>query len=101
MQEILLAIIAVLGSTSAWQYYEKRRMEKKEESNWVKMDCAKRIEKLEELLEDARSEKERLRTHVLELTGLVNQLKVKIEFLEIGTQCHYYKKAQKEKNEAE
>jgi predicted nuclease with TOPRIM domain len=82
MNEILLAIIAILGSTSAWQYYERRSVEKKEHENWVKMDCSKRIEKLELLLSESSKEKEELRKTILELTAQVSELRVKIEYLE-------------------
>lgn len=82
MNEILLAIIAILGSTSAWQYYERRSIEKREHENWIKMDCSKRIEKLEFLLNESSKEKDDLRKTILELTKQVSELRVKIEYLE-------------------
>lgn len=82
MNEILLAIIAVLGSTSAWQYYEKRSLEKREQDAWIKMDCSKRIEKLEFLLNESSKEKDQLRKTILELSKQVAELRVKIEYLE-------------------
>jgi predicted RNase H-like nuclease (RuvC/YqgF family) len=85
MNDILLAIIAVLGSTSAWQYYESKRKEKKEADSWIRVDCTQRIEKLEALLEASRAENIGLREEILKLTASLNQLKVKVEYLEKET----------------
>jgi len=79
---VLVTIVTVLGSTSAWKYYEKRAESKKDDDNFIKQDCRDRIAKLEALLQESSEEKERLRTTILELTEKVAALTVKVEFLQ-------------------
>jgi len=79
---VLVTIITVLGSTSAWKYYEKRAEAKKDDDNFIKQDCRDRISKLEALLQESSEEKERLRTTILELTEKVAALTVKVEYLQ-------------------
>jgi peptidoglycan hydrolase CwlO-like protein len=79
---VLVTIVTVLGSTSAWKYYEKRAESKKDDDNFIKQDCRDRISKLEALLQESSEEKERLRTTILELTEKVAALTVKVEFLQ-------------------
>jgi len=43
---VLITMITVLGSTSAWKYYEKRAEAKKDDDNFIKQDCRDRIAKL-------------------------------------------------------
>ena len=40
---VLITLITVLGSAGAWRYYEKRAQDKKDEEDYIKDDCAKRI----------------------------------------------------------
>lgn len=82
MEQILLAVITVLGSAGVWKYFENRAKERTSSQEWIKMDCQRRIEKLEALLREASTEKELLRKQVLELTAAVSELSTKIEFLE-------------------
>lgn len=79
---VLVTIITVLGSTSAWKYYEKRAESKKDDDNFIKQDCRDRIAKLEALLQESADEKERLRSTILDLTEKVAALTVKVEFLQ-------------------
>lgn len=79
---VLVTMITVLGSTSAWKYYEKKADAKKDEDNFIKQDCRDRILKLEALLQESASEKDKLRQTVLELTEKVSALTVKVEFLQ-------------------
>ena len=79
---VLVTIITVLGSTSAWKYYEKRAEAKKDDDNFIKQDCRDRISKLEALLQESADEKERLRSTILELTEKVAALTVKVEYLQ-------------------
>ena len=79
---VLVTAITVLGSTSAWRYYEKRSDSKKEEEMQYRYDCRDRIAKLEALLEEAGKEKEIMRKTILELSTKVAELTTKIEFLE-------------------
>jgi len=78
----LITAITVLGSASAWRYYEKRAMRKEKSEDYMKDECRERIVKLEVLLERSSAEKDDLRTKVLKLTEEVAQLRIKVEFLE-------------------
>jgi TolA-binding protein len=82
MQEVILSLLAILGSAGAWKFYENRAKDKKTNDDWIKLDCAKRITKLERLLEEASDEKNELRKQILELTGMVAELRTKVDFLE-------------------
>lgn len=79
---IVITIIGVLGSTSAWKYYEKRVMAKAKVENFMKDECRERLTKLEVLLEKSAQEKDNMRDQILKLTAQVSELKVKVEFLE-------------------
>ena len=50
---VIITLITVLGSTSAWKYYEKRAEVKRDDDNFVKQDCRERIAKLEALLQES------------------------------------------------
>ena len=69
---VIITAITVLGSTSAWRFYEKRMDKKKEDEFEFKYDCRARIDKLEFLLSEASREKEELRETILNLP-LVDQ----------------------------
>ena len=79
---VLITMITVLGSTSAWKYYEKRAEAKKDDDNFIKQDCRDRIAKLEALLKESSQEKEKMRETILALTEKVAALTVKVEFLQ-------------------
>ena len=79
---VLITTITVLGSASAWRYYEKRAMRKEKSEDYMKDECRERIAKLEVLLERSSSEKDDLRSKILDLTRDVAELRVKVEFLE-------------------
>ena len=79
---VLVTAITVLGSTSAWKYYERRAEMKKDEENFIKQDCRDRISKLEALLKESAQEKEKMRETILLLTEKVAALTVKVEFLQ-------------------
>ena len=80
---VIITLITVLGSAGAWRYYEKRAQEKKEEDDYIKDDCAKRIDRLEALLEKSSREKDELREKILELTKDVAELSIKVKYLEM------------------
>lgn len=80
---IIITLITVLGSAGAWKYYEKRAENKREEENYIKDDCTKRIDKLEDLLEKGSEEKDELRSKILELTKSVAELTIKVKYLEM------------------
>ena len=79
---VIITTITVLGSASAWRYYEKRAMRKEKSEDYMKDECRERITKLEVLLERSSSEKDDLRSKILDLTREVAELRVKVEFLE-------------------
>lgn len=80
---IIITLITVLGSAGAWRYYEKRAENRREEENYIKDDCSKRIDKLEALLEKGAEEKNELRDKILELTKNVAELTIKVKYLEM------------------
>ena len=79
---VLITVVTVLGSASAWKYYEKRAAIREKSENFMKNECRERIAKLEVLLERGSKEKDTMRDEILKLTGMVSEMKVKIEFLE-------------------
>ena len=80
---VIITLITVLGSAGAWRYYEKRAQDRKEEEDYIKDDCAKRIDRLEALLEKSSREKDELREKILELTKDVAELTIKVKYLEM------------------
>jgi septal ring factor EnvC (AmiA/AmiB activator) len=80
---VIVTLITVLGSAGAWRYYEKRAQDKKEEEDYIKDDCARRIDRLEALLEKSSQEKDELREKILELTKDVAELTIKVKYLEM------------------
>lgn len=79
---VLITVVGVLGSASAWRYYEKRAMTKERNEEFIRNDCKDRISKLEILLEESSKEKDEMRETILKLTEQVSQLAVKVEFLQ-------------------
>jgi len=78
----IITVVTVLGSASAWRFYEKRASAKEKADNFMKDDCRERIIKLELLLERSATEKDQMRQEILQLTKQVSSLTVKVEFLE-------------------
>ena len=79
---VLITALTVLGSTSAWRFYEKRAISKEKSENFMKDECRERIVKLEVLLERSSKEKDEMRQEILKLTGEVSELRVKVDFLQ-------------------
>lgn len=78
---VLITAVTVLGSASAWRFYEKRLEAKRNDENFMRDDCRDRIAKLEKLLLESSDEKDEMRKTILELTAQVSELRVKVEFL--------------------
>jgi len=78
---VLGTMVTVLGSASAWRFYEKRAMHKEKDEDFIRHDCKDRIAKLEALLEYSGKEKDELRNMILDLTRKVAELKVTVDFL--------------------
>ena len=81
---VLITIVGVLGSASAWRFYEKRSMRKERDDEFIRHDCKDRIAKLEALLQSASKEKDEMRQTILKLTQQVAELTVKVDFLSKG-----------------
>jgi hypothetical protein len=79
---VLITIITVLGSASAWRFYEKKSMRKERDEEFIRHDCKDRISKLEALLENSSKEKDEMRSTILKLTEQVAALAVKVEYLQ-------------------
>jgi hypothetical protein len=81
---VLITAFTVLGSASAWRFYEKRALRKEKDEDFIKTDCRDRIGKLEALLQASSKEKDEMRQTILRLTEQVSALTVKVEFLTNG-----------------
>lgn len=79
---VLITVVTVLGSASAWRFYEKRAMRKERDEEFIRHDCKDRIAKLEALLENSSKEKDEMRATILKLTEQVSALAVKVEYLQ-------------------
>lgn len=79
---VLITIVTVLGSASAWRFYEKRAMKKERDEDFIRHDCKDRISKLEVLLKESSREKDEMRGLILKLTEQVAALTVKVEYLQ-------------------
>jgi phage shock protein A len=78
---VLITAVTILGGGGAWRYYERRAMHKEKDEDFIRHDCKDRISKLEALLQQSSTEKDELRTMVLNLTKEVAALTVKVEYL--------------------
>jgi hypothetical protein len=78
---VLGTAVFVLGSASAWRYYEKRAIHRERDEDFIRHDCKDRISKLEALLEAAGREKDQMRQMILDLTKQVAELKVTVDYL--------------------
>jgi len=91
VQQILITLAAVAGSTVFWNFMSERLKAKAEarkdkykndDSMQYRDDLKDRVRNLENLLAKSSDEKDELRDQVLLLTSQVSELKVKVEFLE-------------------
>jgi len=79
---VLVTVVTVLGSASAWRFYEKKAMRKERDEEFIRHDCKDRIAKLEILLQESSKEKDDMRATILRLTEQVAALAVKVEYLQ-------------------
>ena len=79
---VIVTVVTVLGSASAWRFYERRAMRKERDEEFIRHDCRDRIAKLEVLLQESAKEKDSMRQTILLLTEKVSALTVKVEFLQ-------------------
>jgi len=78
---LLITVITVLGSTTAFRYYEKRAMHKERDDDFIRHDCKDRISKLEALLAESAKEKDEMRKQILDLVSEVASLRTEIKYL--------------------
>ena len=78
---VLITAITVLGSTSAFRYYERRALHKERDDEFIRHDCKDRIAKLEALLAASSIEKDEMRTQLFELVAEVASLRTEIKYL--------------------
>jgi hypothetical protein len=78
---VLITVVTVLGSATAFRFYEKRSMRKERDEDFIRHDCKDRISKLEALLAASSKEKDEMRAQILELVGEVAALRVEIKYL--------------------
>ncbi len=86
---VIITIVTVLFSASAWKFYENRMKIKAEQhkgekgdQNMYRDDLRERVRKLEKLLQDSADEKDEMRKQILDLTSEVAELRTKVTFLE-------------------
>ncbi len=91
LTQIIITIATVAGSAGIWKFFEARLKVKAEERKndiqnndgvQYRDDLKDRVRNLEALLAKSADEKDELRDTVLKLTGEVQALRVKVEFLE-------------------
>jgi len=86
----LVPLIGVLGTTGVWQYLQFRQKNKLETEKYrwetstdtmYRDDLKKRVIKLEGLLEQSSQEKDEMRLRIEELIAEVNALRVEVDYL--------------------
>jgi len=91
LTQIKITVATVAGSAGIWKFFEARLKVKAEERKndiqnndgvQYRDDLKDRVRNLEALLAKSADEKDELRDTVLKLTGEVQALRVKVEFLE-------------------
>jgi len=91
LTQIIITIATVAGSAGIWKFFEARlklkaqeRKDSMENNDGVQYrdDLKDRVRNLEALLAKSADKEDELNAKILELTGEVSSLKVKVEFLE-------------------
>ena len=78
---VLITVVTVLGSATAFRFYEKRSMRKERDEDFIRHDCKDRISKLEALLAESSKEKDEMRKQILDLVAEVASLRTEIKYL--------------------
>jgi uncharacterized coiled-coil protein SlyX len=78
---VLITVVTVLSSATAFRFYEKRSMHKERDEDFIRHDCKDRISKLEALLAASSKEKDEMRAQILELVAEVAALRTEIKYL--------------------
>lgn len=79
---VIIALIAGLSGSGAWNYWQKKAEMKRVEEYSYKYECKARIDKLEDALNKSEMEKQLLQKHILELSTQIAELKTRLEMLE-------------------
>lgn len=91
VNQIILTLITVAGSTGIWQFISTRYKTQKEKEKFDQVnsdgmqyrdDLKARVRNMESLLAQSSEEKDLMRKQVLNLTAEVHALRVKVDFLE-------------------
>ena len=91
LSQVMMTLIAIVGSTALWNFLSDRLKTKAKEraeslanddGMQYRDDLKNRVRNMESLLAKSSEEKDELRDTVLELTAKVSELSVKVEFLE-------------------
>ena len=91
VNQIILTLITVAGSTGVWQFISTRYKTQKEKEKFDQVnsdgmqyrdDLKARVRNMESLLAQSSEEKDLMRKQVLNLTAEVHALRVKVDFLE-------------------
>lgn len=85
---IIVTAITVLGSSTAWRFYESRMKLKSEEENerrkqssQMHVELRERVAVLESKLERAEREKDEMQQEMIKLIETLAAIKVEVEFL--------------------
>lgn len=78
----VITFITVLGSASAFRFYERKLDKKHNDENFERFDCAQRISRLEMMLEKEQASNRELNEKILSLTKQVVELSVRLELIQ-------------------
>ena len=90
LNDIILALIGILGTGGIWKYLEFRKQTSLEREKYqtststdviYRDDLKQRVQKLESLLEESSKEKDEMRMRIEQLIAEVNALRVEVEYL--------------------
>lgn len=87
--QIVVTLITVLGGAGAWGFYQNRlklkheeKREEKGDQNMYRDDLRERVAILEEKLEEAYKNKNKVQAELTEVLQILAEYKVRLEFLE-------------------
>lgn len=85
---IIVTAITVLGSSTAWRFYESRmklkseeETERRKQSSQMHVELRERVAVLESKLERAEREKDEMQQEMIKLIETLAAIKVEVEFL--------------------
>ena len=85
---VFITLVTALGSTAAWNFYEKKlqlkakeAQEEEKQKHLYRDDLRERVAVLESKLEESHRERDELMTKIIKLSETIAAMKVEIEFL--------------------